>query len=49
MKVDGLLGQETSGGSTHCHYQFIPGSSEEDRECYDVEVRANHKANVILR
>lgn len=47
-RVDDPLGQKTSRGSTLCYYQFIPGSSEQDRECYDVEVRAYHEANVIL-
>ena len=37
-RIDSLLGQETSRGSTHCHHQVISGSSEEDRDYYDTEI-----------
>ena len=42
---DSSLGQKTSRGSTYCHHQLISGSSDEDRECYDIELRGNNKAN----
>ena len=37
-RIDSLLGQETSGVSTHCHHQVISGSSEEDRDYNDTEI-----------
>ena len=47
-KVDSLLGQKTSRGSTHRDQQFTPRSSERDRECYDVKVCGDYEANESL-